>query len=390
MDTPWIRFVSQAGIYGTFALVLLWAVRRGRREWAPLVSACGYAILFEHWNMLRYAHSLGGYHYHAGSWLWVWGDVPLYIPLAWAFILATSRSLTDSLGLRPWARPFADALLALLIDVSMDAVAIRLKFWYWHGLSWNDGFFGVPADNFVGWLLVSFTFSALTRALWSGGETQTAEDTTRTVGAAAGTARRIGKPEDADPTCGITESVALTPAAPENADGTTGAVANGPHSGTPAGAAAAAPHEESTVGCQAVRLQPVGVKIFVQIALIPPVAYLLYLGLESIVHVQYALFHAETLHRQLYVLAGTIAVFGFVVAAGTWRRSCANDERAPHAAAVHGPRQVFHLFGLIGLLCVPAALRAPALWALAGSVWAIEWTIALYAANGRGRASRRI
>jgi uncharacterized membrane protein len=317
MDTPWIQIVSQSGVYAAFLLYLIWAWRRGAAEWAPVLSACVYAVLFEHWNMLRYARVQGGYHYHTDSWLWICGDVPLYIPLAWSMILATSRALTDHLGLRRWARPFCDALLALLIDLSMDAVAIRLKFWYWHGVGWNDAFFGVPADNFVGWLLVSFTFSALTRWLWSG----SVEDRW---------------------------------------------------------------------------------KIAAQIGVIPLVAYVSYLGLEAIVHVQYHLFHAESLRGQLFVLTGTVVLFAGVVFVGArWPGVVAGDKTraardhlpapidAP-AAVVHGPRHIFHLFGLIGLFCLPAGVRVPGLWILAGAVWLAEWTIALFAARCARRNSERI
>ena len=166
MDIYWIRVLSQSGIYATFALYLFVSLRRGPRHWIPLVGTVVYAVAFEHFNMLRYAHVRGGYSYHSASWLFVWNDVPLYIPLAWAFIVATSRSLTDELIAQKWAKPFCDALLALLIDLSLDVIAIRLHFWTWRGVSWNEGFFGVPADNFLGWLLVTFTFCALTRLLW--------------------------------------------------------------------------------------------------------------------------------------------------------------------------------------------------------------------------------
>ena len=87
------------------------------------------------------------------------------MPLAWGYILATSRTLTDRLRLKRWARPFCDALLTLLIDVSLDVVAIRLHFWSWRGIGRREGFFGVPADNFLGWLLVSLSFSTLVRGL---------------------------------------------------------------------------------------------------------------------------------------------------------------------------------------------------------------------------------
>ena len=129
-------------------------------------------------------------------------------------------------------------------------------------------------------------------------------------------------------------------------------------------------------------------KAAAQIIVLPPIAYLAYLGLEAIVHLQYRLFHAETLRGQLFVLAGTIFLFAAVVIAGLSRSDKDRGadggnvvSKRPGNALVHGPRQLFHLFGPIGLLFVPAALRAPALWALAGGVWALEWSIALFAAK---------
>lgn|GEM_PF-1774486 len=167
MDSFWIRTISQLGIYVTFIVSLVWAVNKGRAYWFPLLGGVLYALIFEHYNMLRTVGGRGGYHYHEASWLMLWGDVPLYIPLAWGFILLTSLRLTDKLHLKPWARPFCDALLALLLDLSLDVVAIRLKFWYWHDVGFNDAFFGVPADNFLGWLLVTFTFALLTRLIFT-------------------------------------------------------------------------------------------------------------------------------------------------------------------------------------------------------------------------------
>jgi hypothetical protein len=167
MDSFWISTVSQLGIYATFVISLIWAIHKGRAYWLPLLGGALYALIFEHYNMLRYVGKQGGYHYHENSWLMLWGDVPLYIPLAWGFILLTSLRLTDKLHLKPWARPFCDALLALLLDLSLDAVAIRLRFWYWHDVGLNDAFFGVPADNFLGWLLVTFTFSLFTRLIFT-------------------------------------------------------------------------------------------------------------------------------------------------------------------------------------------------------------------------------
>jgi hypothetical protein len=313
LDVFWIRAISQTGIYVTFFAYLIWTARRGPRVWVPFVGTLLYALIFEHFNMLRYAHAVGGYNYNPCSWLFLWGDVPLYIPLAWAFIVSTSQALTDRLGLREWSRPYCDALLALLIDLSLDVVAIRLNFWYWRGVGRDDAFFGVPADNFLGWLLVTFTFSLLTRRLW-----------------------------------------------------------------------------RSTVTERAPLLR----RALLQWVVVPPTAYILYLAIERGVHLADALFHATTLRAELGILGGVIACFLAAVVVGS--RAGAGDSDSPTAdcfnindapiktshvppgwrsLAEHGPRHIFHIFGLIGLMYVPIAARTPALWLITATVWTVEWAI---------------
>ncbi len=165
MDSQLVAVTSQCGIFGTFAIYLFFCLRSGNRNGVALIGGVLFAIIFEHLNVVRFAHVRGGYSYHPASWFQIAGDTPLYVPLAWGYILATSRTLTDRLRLKFWARPFCDALLTLLIDTSLDVVAIRLHFWSWRGIGRREGFFGVPADNFLGWLLVSLSFSILVRGL---------------------------------------------------------------------------------------------------------------------------------------------------------------------------------------------------------------------------------
>lgn len=290
---------AQTGIYAVFLSYALWAWRRGPHRWVPLGGAVLYAIGFEHGNMARYAHTPGGYHYHPASWLMILGDVPLYIPLAWGFILSTSMRITEQLGIRPGARPFCDALLALLIDLSLDAVAIRLQFWYWHGIPLHDAFFGVPADNFLGWLLVSFTFSIGTRSLWDRPPART----------------------------GLWQA------------------------------------------------------ILIQWILIPPLAYALYLLLEWPVHQVYRMVHADTWREQLVVVWCVILLFLLATGIGTPRvsRRTASERSPADLLSLHLPRHAFHIFGCVGLLCLPPALRPPELWALTGGIWLLECAVALTA-----------
>ena len=49
-----------------------------------------------------------------------------------------------------------------MIDLSVDAIAIRRGYWQWT-IPLNAGWFGVPADNLSAWMFVVFFFSLLCR-----------------------------------------------------------------------------------------------------------------------------------------------------------------------------------------------------------------------------------
>src|SRR4030095_8918236 len=85
-------------------------------------------------------------------------DVPLGIGVAWGCILYSVMEFSNASSLPYFLRPVLDGLLALNIDLSLDAVAIRFGFWDW-GQGLNFQYFGVPYANFWGWFWVIFFFS---------------------------------------------------------------------------------------------------------------------------------------------------------------------------------------------------------------------------------------
>ena len=85
-------------------------------------------------------------------------DVPLCIGVAWGCILYSVMEFANASSLPYWTRPILDALLALNIDLALDAVAIRFGFWDW-GQGPNFQYFGVPYANFWAWFWVIFFFS---------------------------------------------------------------------------------------------------------------------------------------------------------------------------------------------------------------------------------------
>lgn len=89
-------------------------------------------------------------------------EVPLAIGLWWAVIIYCSMLLSDQYNI-PWKfRPVMDALIVVLVDISMDVVAIRLGFWHW-SIPLNQEWYGVPYENLIGWMLVALSFSYLIR-----------------------------------------------------------------------------------------------------------------------------------------------------------------------------------------------------------------------------------
>lgn len=71
-------------------------------------------------------------------------------------------AISDSTGLPERVRPFLDALLAVLLDLSLDAIAIRIGYWKWM-IRLDEGWFGVPAGNLWAWMWVAFFYSAFAR-----------------------------------------------------------------------------------------------------------------------------------------------------------------------------------------------------------------------------------
>ena len=117
-----------------------------------LVLAIIYGLILEILNV----HNSGTYSYGEEFLLQIY-DIPLAIGMGWAIIYYVSEKSVESYNLKWWQAPFFMALIALSIDLAIDAVAIRLGFWEWL-IPFDQEWFGVPYDNLFGWLAVVWTF----------------------------------------------------------------------------------------------------------------------------------------------------------------------------------------------------------------------------------------
>ena len=142
----------------TFSLCLIHAIKTGVGTVLQLMAGIAFGLLLE----LATIRQLNAYRY--GAFTVMVFDVPLVIGVAWGCLIYSVHTFTRALSVPEWARPVIDALLVLTVDLSMDAIAIRLGMWDW-GKGLQFQYFGVPWANFWAWSWVVFSFSAGLRLL---------------------------------------------------------------------------------------------------------------------------------------------------------------------------------------------------------------------------------
>lgn len=164
MDPFFLALELGAALF--FVLAAWLALRRGRMPFLELASAAAFGLLLEEGDQLIF----GTYEYAPGFVLAI-DRAPIVIGLTWAVIIAGAMRITDALGVRRRWAPFVDSVLAIMLDLAFDAIAIRIGLWTWRDhatgtpLSSDAAWFGVPAGNFYAWVFVTFGFSLLTRWL---------------------------------------------------------------------------------------------------------------------------------------------------------------------------------------------------------------------------------
>ncbi len=155
---PSALLVIELGALALFVIAAWLALRRGRLPFLELISAAVFGLLLEQGNQVIFET----YEYSPAFALAI-DRAPVVIGLTWALIIAGAMRITDALGVRRRYAPAVDSVLAIMLDLAFDAVAIRMGLWSWRDVGSSEGWFGVPAGNFYAWLFVTWAFSLVTR-----------------------------------------------------------------------------------------------------------------------------------------------------------------------------------------------------------------------------------
>lgn len=160
-------------LLGTIAVALYAYRTLGLRNWlAFLIPSVGISLSSELLGTST-GFPFGDYSYLSGLGYKISGLVPFTIPLSW-FYLGLSSYLLARMGLSRGGKLGAlghvgaitlGALLLTSWDFVLDPAMSQtsLPFWYWHQ---PGAFFGMPYQNFAGWMGTGIVFMTVAAVLW--------------------------------------------------------------------------------------------------------------------------------------------------------------------------------------------------------------------------------
>lgn len=161
-DNYKILHLFEIGAITALVLSIFHAMKHWKRQevFIFFVSCFLYALLFEDMNITL----TSDYSYNKEAWL-VFHETMLAIIFGWcgiayAVVITIEKNPTIN-SWNPIEKGIIAGLLALTIDLGIDATAYAYGLWFW-----TEGFFfGVPIVNFVGWFGAVFWFVSSTEYL---------------------------------------------------------------------------------------------------------------------------------------------------------------------------------------------------------------------------------
>jgi hypothetical protein len=152
--------LQDLAVFAACLALAVWDIAKGERPGRVLLEMTAftfaYAAVYE-----NFATVMGWYGYGPAS-IMVF-NVPLAVPLVEYLVVWAGLRLVEAIGLRPWARPWAVGLLAMLFDFGLDPVALRdlwaasqgsIARWTWYPGPGDVTLLGEPVYNFTGWVLL--------------------------------------------------------------------------------------------------------------------------------------------------------------------------------------------------------------------------------------------
>jgi Protein of unknown function (DUF422). len=141
-------------------LVILFAVRKCRHPATVILEGFAFTVLYA--GLFENLAVVNGWYAYGRS-LFMFGDVPLSVPLLEMDIFITGLWLLERMNVPDWCKPFILGLFGMLQDFSLDPLAVRQTFalnghsigrWTWFIAPGTVNIYNIPVYNFPGWMLI--------------------------------------------------------------------------------------------------------------------------------------------------------------------------------------------------------------------------------------------
>lgn len=165
---PVLLILSTLALFGFSVGHAVWSLG-GRQALLFLGLTFGISLLFESVGVLT-GWVYGPYHYTDRLGLKVFGLVPVLVPIAWFMMIYPSHALVErlaspnrqsGLGRTVWLAGLS-ALAMTAWDLVMDPIMVASEHWVWEA---EGAYFGIPVQNYAGWLVTTFIIYLLYRLL---------------------------------------------------------------------------------------------------------------------------------------------------------------------------------------------------------------------------------
>lgn len=122
----------------------------------------GFAFVFLYASVFENFAVVQGWYIYGRSLVMI-GDVPLSVPLIEMDVLLMGLWLLDKMDIPVWCKPFIVGLLGMLLDFTLDPVAVNQIFstngltsgrWTWLIQPEMVNIYKIPVYNFPGWMLI--------------------------------------------------------------------------------------------------------------------------------------------------------------------------------------------------------------------------------------------
>lgn len=167
---PPLLVLSTLALFGFSVGHAVWSLG-GRLTLLFLGLTFSISLLFESVGVLT-GWVYGPYHYTDRLGVKVFGLVPVLIPIAWFMMIYPSHVLVErlvgnprgsSLGRTVWLAGLS-ALAMTAWDLVMDPIMVASDHWVWEV---KGAYFGIPVQNYAGWLATTFSIYLLYRLIAS-------------------------------------------------------------------------------------------------------------------------------------------------------------------------------------------------------------------------------